>query len=313
MKLTTLFAAALMMATTTTDAAGTKSGLPWASGAKCARPGFEQWRGRREDIEMYSITHKNWKTVVSETSRLVQSLDGHPWLSVTIPMLTDDTRADWSDCIAGKFDTYMRQIAGIFRARGLPNTVIRLGPEANGSGFPWNILGHVTEYKACWQREVKALRSVEPSLKMDWAMRKSTEGSSSVAQLYPGDKYVDIVGVSYYDRFWTTLPPWQDYANSTYLGGPQGIYPFWFFAHQHHKKISVPEWGIWNEAGHGTDNAFYIQKMYQFFQFAAEKGDMAYETYFNCDPAGSPRHEIYPGLTNPKASAMYRTLWKRGN
>jgi len=280
-----------------------ESGLRWASGIKCERKGFEAWRNRPDDIVLYSIGRDNWAYTVHALTNLAQKNKGK-MLSISLPMLTNDTRAHWAECSRGNYDGYFKTMGSVLQANQLGSSVIRLGWEANGSGFPWNIKGQYDGYKACWRREVQALRSTAPGVRIDWTMKKRTEGPRGAQDIYPGDDVVDIVGLSYYDTVpsWTTQALWDKFANSTYLGGPQGINTWLAFAKQHGKPLGFGEWAVWHQDG-GVDNPFFIQKMFEFF--GANAPYIAYEGYMNCIDI----HSVYPSAMNSKTSAKYQQLW----
>jgi hypothetical protein len=286
------------------------SGLSWRSGSACLKSGWEGFRNRRNDVYIEFAGRNRFAEVV----RLVKSYHVSRYrsmpgrLSLGLPMLTNDVRARWQDCISGKFDRHFREIGLALKNGGLGDAIIRLGWEANGSGFPWNIKGQVEAYKACFRREVNVLKSAAPGLQIDWNMKKNTEGPVGAHMLYPGDQYVDIIGVNYYDQYprFVNQATWDKYHNSMYKGGPRGLGSWIKFAKARGKKLSLPEWGVWNES-RGGDNPFFIQKMHETFKRNA--GVIAYEGYFNCSKA---RHRLYTAGINPKSSAMYKQLWSRG-
>jgi hypothetical protein len=286
------------------------SGLSWRSGNACWSSTWESYRNRKSDVYITFTPRNRWSSVVSHVKQYVigkyKNKPGR--LSLGLAMLTDDTRAQWQSCISGKFDQYMLEIGRALQSSGRGNSIIRLGWEANGSGFPWNIKGQVEPYKACFRRQVQKLKSVAPGLQIDWTMKKNTEGPVGAQSLYPGDQYVDIIGVNTYDRYPAirTEADWNSFYNATHKGGPWGFGSWVQFAKSHGKKLSVPEWGIWNERPGGGDNPFYIQKMYDTFRKNAST--IAYEGYFNC----LARHQIHSPGKNPKASAKYRALWASG-
>jgi hypothetical protein len=288
------------------------SGLSWRSGAVCARSGWEAYRNRRDDVYNEYAGRSSWSAAVTNVRNyLVSNYRNKPGrLSIGMPMLTDDTRAQWQACISGRFDSYLRQIAQALRDGNLGSSVLRLGWEANGSGFPWNIKGQVEPYKACFRHEVQVLKSVAPGLLIDWDMKKTTDSDvgGGVQDIYPGDGYVDIIGVNYYDNYprTTTESAWNSLYNSTYRNGPKGLGTWIAFARSHGKKLSVPEWAIWNDSS-GGDNPFFIQKMFETFRNNAST--IAYETYFNCQD----RHRLYTADRSPNASTRYRLLWSNGH
>lgn len=287
------------------------SGLSWRSGQACyTRYDLERHRGRRHDVYVEFSGRNNFADVVRVVStwhpRVYAQRPGR--LSLALPMLTNDMRFQWQRCLNGSLDRHFLDIGRALNSKGLGNAIIRLGWEANGSGFPWKIRENVSEYKACFQRQVQLLRSVAPGLQIDWTMRKATEGRQGAHMLYPGDQFVDIVGVNYYDWFPAarTQRDWDAAYSATYQGGPRGLGTWLTFARSRGKKLSVPEWGVATSAGGGGDNPFYVQKMHETFRRNA--ASMAYEGYFNC----SDRHRLYPTNSLPRASAAYRQLWSAG-
>jgi hypothetical protein len=133
---------------------------------------------------------------------------------------------------------------------------------------------------------------------------------TSVLDAYPGDGYVNIIGVDSYDMW----PP----ANTSggweaQLNGPYGLNYWLSFAEQHGKKLSVPEWGLaadvnpaWN--GHsGGDDPTYIQDMFDFF--SANSANIAFEAYFNF-PGND--NSLYGPNQVPASAAKYQQLWSAG-
>jgi hypothetical protein len=289
------------------------SGLSWRSGQACiASANMESFRGRRNDVYVDFVGRRNFADVIKLVSNYHPKQYGkRPGrLSVAMPMLTEDMRFQWSRCTSGGLDNHFRDIGRALQAKGLGNAIIRLGWEANGSGFPWNIKGKVSEYKACFQRQVRVLRSVAPGLLIDWTMKKSTEGGQGAQMLYPGDQFVDIIGVNYYDGYpeATNQSEWDKAYSATYAGGPKGLGTWLSFARSRGKKLSVPEWAVWNQSGRGRDNPFFVQKMHETFRRNASS--IAYESYFNCR---REKHQVYPSSYNPKASSAYRQLWAQAS
>jgi len=116
---------------------------------------------------------------------------------------------------------------------------------------------------------------------------------------YPGDGYVDVVGVDSYDA-------WADW--NWQLTGDEGLNDWLAFALAHGKKLSVPEWGLFVTSNHGNgDNATYIQNMYNFFR--ANAANLAYEAYFN-EPADYIGDSLSNPVQMPLASAKYKSLYR---
>lgn len=286
------------------------SGLPWKSGAVSDdSAGFATWRGRPYDVITTWPNRETWEIVRNpDIYGAISDLSGVPMLTIGIAMLPEQGGATWAQCATGAYDQYFRDIGAKLASVNRGDATVRLGWEANGDWYAWSIRDDVTNYKACFRRQVQAMRSTAPNLKIDWNMNKESKMSQSVANAYPGDDVVDIIGVDFYSMW----PGYPDQAawNADYMalqnGGPRGLGAWLAFAKSHGKKLSIPEWGVNNGTGGGGDDAFYIEAMYNFF--TANASDIAYEIYFN---TMDPGFVIFPAGRNPNASAKYRELWNR--
>jgi hypothetical protein len=284
------------------------AGKPWSSGAGCYSSGFDNWRGRPSDV----YTHwagQDWSTAISSIGwlRKYASMPGR--LSLGLPLVEKSTKGRFDLCNNGTFDSKIREVGRRLQAYGLGDSVLRPGWEMNGKGFPWAVEpANKESYKQCFRRVVDILRSQAPKVLIEWNPQKGSNQPYDVRDIYPGNAYVDIIGVDYYDGWIATndQASWDTMYKKTLYNGPNGLGTWLAFAQSQGKLLAFPEWGIANGYGdpNATDNPFYIQKMHEFFQANASR--VAYETYFNC--RGSA-HVIYPSSYNPKASAKYNQLW----
>jgi hypothetical protein len=195
------------------------------------------------------------------------------------------------------------------KAAGLAGTtIIRLGWEFNGTWYKWKATKPAT-FAACWRRIYKAAESTAPALRWDWTVNRGVgKAVADARKAYPGNKYVDYVGVDSYD-VWPGAT-----SKATWLKQYSGKYglKFWAaFAKAHGKKLSVPEWGCYpgtQNAGHnGGDNTYYIAKMHAFFHDLGSR--LAYEAYFN-DSASYYQGSLYAPKQVPKAATRYRNAYK---
>jgi hypothetical protein len=207
-----------------------------------------------------------------------------------------------SACASGAYNQQWRQFGTTIKNYGITErTIIRLGWEFNGNWYAWSAK-NPAEFAACWRQVVSSAESTAPALRWDW---NTNRGPSQLGidsrNAYPGDAYVDIVGVDSYDG-WPGVKSEADW--NEHLNGSYGL-KFWAdFARQHGKQFSVPEWGVYPGtawAGHnGGDNPYYVAQMFGFFRKHAK--ELAYEAYFN-EPAS-----YYAGALsmNPRAAREYR-------
>jgi hypothetical protein len=285
------------------------SGLSWRSGATNAGDSFASWRGRPFDVAVTFEDDGTWKGTEVVWALETGELTGFKGkLAIGIPMLSNRNDT-FQRCIAGDYDSHFHALGQTLKDHGREDSYIRLGWEGNGNWYAWSAGSNAAAWKACFRREVQALRSVAPNVQIDWSMNK--EGSTSAVDMYPGDDVVDVIGVDYYSMYpgLKAQADWDRmYTKVQYNNSPVGIGAWLAFAKSHGKKLSVPEWGVNNGGGGGGgDDAMYIHNMYSFFKANADH--IAYEAYFNSQ---CPNFCVFPAGRNPQAAARYQQLWSAG-
>lgn len=115
----------------------------------------------------------------------------------------------YQNIIKGKHDSYIRAWAKTAKAFGKP-VIVRFAHEMNGDWFPWslgNFDNNSARFKAAWQHIVKQFRSVGAgNVRFLWSPYIFTKG---YAKFYPGNDYVDYVGVTslnWGNTRWKSLP-----------------------------------------------------------------------------------------------------------
>jgi hypothetical protein len=194
-----------------------------------------------------------WATAPGASRRLVITQDLVP---------SDIQSTDWLDAGAsGAYTQYATALAQNLVNAGLGSSIIRLAPEANGTWFA-DSLGSTPAQWALWDRfwdqTVAAMRSVPgANFQFDWCV-SARYRDLPLSEIYPGDQYVDIVGVDVYDdgNIGTTgAARW-----STLMNAPDGLEAVVDFAAAHGKPISIPEWGVNTVAGGGGgDDPAFVQ------------------------------------------------------
>jgi mannan endo-1,4-beta-mannosidase len=129
--------------------------------------------------------------------------------------------------LAGAYDDYLHQYARDIATLGLP-MAIRLDHEMNGIWYPWaeqtstgaSINGNSPgQYAAMWKHVHDIFEAEGANQYVIWVwspniinnLPSTLQSSSNLAGLYPGDDYVDWVGLSGYDR-----PPYKADNNGTF-------------------------------------------------------------------------------------------------
>lgn len=213
----------------------------------------------------------------------------------------------------GTYNEHFRKLAENLVKYNLGNTILRLGWEFNGGWYTFRALNaqKAEAYAAYWRQIVTTMRSVEGAgnLKFVWNPTQVWI-PYPLEKAWPGDEYVDYVGVDVYDDSWAPdtypLPPnastdqvqairekvWDKILNDP----NHGILAFKSFAERHgNKPLTFPEWGVDSRGGKsdhgGLDNPYFIEQMHNFIY------DPGNNVYFHCYfdvTAGDGDHQICP-------------------
>lgn len=121
--------------------------------------------------------------------------------------------------IAGDHDAYIRNYARESAAWGKP-MYMRFAHEMNGDWYPWaaGVNGNTSaEYVAAW-RHVHDIFQQEgaTNVRWVWAPNYAFSGTTPFAELYPGDAYVDWVGIDGYNWGGTQWTSFADIFGPSY-------------------------------------------------------------------------------------------------
>jgi Glycosyl hydrolase family 26 len=178
---------------------------------------------------------KNWAVAPGTNRELIIT-------QALIPQVAETD--DWRHLGAsGAYDDHARHLAENLVAAGLGDTVIRLNHEMNGDWYPSSIGTTAADFDLWvkfWRHTVIAMRSVPGAhFQFDWCINGRYR-PIPLSDFYPGDAYVDIVGIDPYDGGVPEGEPrW-----ATIYGKADGIRDIEEFAAAHSKPMSIPEWGV---------------------------------------------------------------------
>jgi beta-mannanase len=135
----------------------------------------------------------------------------------------------------------------------------------------------MSQWAQFWRRTVQAMRSVPGAhFQFDWTINAAVR-PIPLSDFYPGNDYVDIVGIDAYDQGVTAgQPRWQ-----TIYTRPEGIADVLSFANGHGKPLSIPEWGL-SAPGLGSgggDDPSYVNGI----GALVRDNNVAYQSYFFTD------------------------------
>ncbi len=200
---------------------------------------------------------------------LANGWTGTPYtLSLGVPIIPTDSAGHPVGTLAtgatGAYDTHFVALAGTLVAAGESNAYLRLGWEFDGGWTAWKARTPSAErnYAAYFRQIVTAMRSVPGEhFKFVWNPDASAfvAASYNVGLAYPGNRYVNVIGLDVYDQSWVTPLTPANAWNRTVLPSLTAAARF---ADAHGRPIAVTEWGTAIRTdGHGLgDDPLYVEQ-----------------------------------------------------
>jgi hypothetical protein len=299
---------------------------------------FEDWWGQKLTYAVDFGGRDTWSDIADPANVLSEWKGSGYTLVLAVPMLPTELIPGWSpddtsDATQnkkkafmkrggeGEYNQYFKQLAQNLVAAGQEKAVLRIGWEMNIETWMWGT-DDTKDYKAFFQQIVKTMRSVDgEKFKFDFNVNNGFNPNPG-EEYYPGDKYVDYVGVDTYDLDGNVYN--AKYANSkkcdqacreeaqttaweeAIFGGPHGL-GFWTdFAKQHDKPISLPEWACWDrfDGTGGADDPLFVEFMHDYITRPAN--NVAYANYFEYN-SSQGEHNLQKSF--PKAAKTFLKLF----
>ncbi|MFI6035320.1 glycoside hydrolase family 26 protein [Streptomyces sp. NPDC051315] len=189
---------------------------------------------------------------------------------------------------AGQFGHHFSALAERLVGLRVPDTVIVLGWEMNGTTYTHRCGPDPEAWKTYWNRIVSAMRAVPgQGFTFDFTPNRGRD-AVPWTHCYPGDDTVDIVGMDSYDQ-----PAGLSFDEQ--VREPYGLQDHVDFAKSHGKPISYPEWGLFRNG----DNPAYMRRMLAWM----DEHQPLYNTLTDYCP-----HGVWQCSHNPKASEVYRAV-----
>ena len=295
--------------------------------SKSSLPYVESWLGR--PLTYYSVFagKASPAMMVANTRKnvldaaLVQSVKGRVKLCYQVPLAFGPAnakkdgdipavRAQLQKTIDGAYDDDFRVTAQVLVDAGFGDAIIRLGHEFSGRWYPWSAVENGASYAQAFRHVATIFRGVSPAFTFDF--NGSNQGFGQWAEAaYPGDAYVDIIGVDVYDR---AVPKTYYNPQTKSWGDPQKAWDEWFlprletaqqFALKKGKLFSIPEWGIegvTDKASNGIegrmtvggDDPAFIHNLARWMNALPKSGpgSLAYHSYFWSNMATEGPHTL---------------------
>jgi hypothetical protein len=274
-------------AATTDPALGVYAGAAYPA----AVPAFSTTLGVRPRFAMDFLDGSTWRTITKRWPYAAWKGKGYTmiWAVNMLPDTyspnTDLSHAGGScdgltQGATGKFDHYFRTVAQNIVRAGFPVSIIRPGWEFNGNWFPWSAQGCASAYVTYFRNIVTTMRSVTGAhFTFEWNPTIGDLGVGNLSKYYPGDNYVDDIGLDVYDIEQGTYPGAKAEFRHM-LTERYGLNWLTLFATSHDKPVVLPEWGLgWgtcsasgqpitatNQQVCGGDNATWVNLMANWIQ-----------------------------------------------
>jgi hypothetical protein len=236
---------------------------------------YEKWLGREVDsvaVHTGRASWADWDGSISWAIKSFASLARDKTL--TIPLISNE--GNLAAAAHGDYNSHYLAAAQKLAAAYSNQDVIyvRIGEEFNGGWFPWAAQGHEADYIGAFRQFVDAFRSVSDKFRFEWNVANAGSGMNP-ATAYPGDQYVDVIGMDfYYNIKWDSPDPlvaWKSMVTRKY-----GLQWLENFASAHGKPTAYSEWGV------NSDNAGpFIQKAQAWFA----DHHVVYENYWDSSSA----------------------------
>jgi hypothetical protein len=265
---------------------------------------FATWSGSDVRWALDFLPSATWSDIESPTW-WTSGWAGSPYRTVYSIPLIPSTGGTLAQGATGAYNAHFTKLGQALVAGGDSDAILRLGWEFNGAWYRWSAKSDPAAFAAYWRQIVAALRAVPgSSFQFDWSPVLG-QGAVAPDRAYPGDAYVDYIGLDVYDQDW--FPGWSDpYQRwQNLLTQAYGLRWHRDFAAAHGKPMTFPEWGLMTRTdGHGGgDDPYYIEKMHDWIA----SNPVAYALYFEFD-APDGRHELMSGQF-PQSAARFQQLF----
>ncbi|ONG44868.1 hypothetical protein BKE38_27185 [Pseudoroseomonas deserti] len=240
---------------------------------------FESFLGREVDAIHGVVGGANWWDFTQSAQWAANDL----WKGIDRPVLWSVPLLVWNgsptleQAAAGNFNGYYTDVAeSLLAGRQGDNDpiYIRTGWENNLQNFPWSSVGHEDAFIGAFRQFVDSFRDVSDRFRFEWNINHTWDGADPM-RAYPGDNYVDVMGM---DIYWNVS---QQGSNAQVAwdhmrSAPHGLEWFERQADAHGKPTAYSEWGV------DSNDASFIKNMEAWF----ESHDVVYQSYWNSSDNG---------------------------
>lgn len=277
---------------------------------------FDRMINRKLPLGLSFLAQDTWDNMAGTIAKVRNTYSGFIGIRsnivISVPLLMSGSTL--ADVAAGIYDSYFTTAAQTIAA-DFPSAKVRIGWENCAPWFVWGQSGTNAEKIAAFQHVSTLFKTISPTFEINWNPDKlcgyyRANGSVDFPDIYPGDAYVDSIGIENYAQWlnsidaptsgstfpYTTPEPtvkqverWTNCAlgniNDTFAGAGSPR-PFCLlrakqFADQHGKPLTIPEWGVGFDSlrngRHVGDDAYHVVQMLQWIR----DNNVAWHCYFD--------------------------------
>jgi len=234
------------------------AGVFTGSGDAATYNAFANWRGKPIDSILTFPARTNWADFMTVHADVVN----FPGIRIiAIPPAPESLGTNGLVQVAnGQFNSWWAGYGTYLTNNGMNSnrTVIRLGWEMNGNWYVWSATtGLETTFINAFRNVVNSIRSTAPNVQFDWCVNKGNQSNTNGWAAYPGDAYVDILGVDFYD-FWD--PSFTDAQFNANAAKVPSLNDVAAYCRAHGKQMALDEWGVAHDPHGGNDIHFSFRK-----------------------------------------------------
>ena len=294
---------------------------------------FSEWVGRDAYLAEDFLEQSSWSDLEGGNRLAAWSETQYADKMILAAYPYPKDQGSLAEAASGAYNDHYRQLGENLIAAGMSNAIIRFGHEFNGSWYYWSVGNEnnadheqkCADYAEAFRQFVTTLRSIDgANFKFCWNPSTSVWGVDLEA-CYPGNDYVDFIGIDHYDQTWATSNGSYiystDYSNADDTeklrrqqlaweaelnDGNWGLQMIDDFADEMGVPVGICEWGLAlrSDGMGGGDNPYFIEKMHEWIS----ENNVAWHVYFNVS-AGDGDHDLYDTVLFPDASAKFSELF----
>jgi len=149
-----------------------------------------------------------WNDWVNDLKR-----PGERYLVISVTMLPGgEPGVTFAEGAKGAYNSHFKILAENLVKYNLSSSIVRIGWEMNGGWYPWRASKDIPNWPLYWQQIVTTMRSVPGQhFKFNWNPTNGWQ-QEPADQVYPGDTYVDLIGIDIYDQIWDSKAPLYNFG-----------------------------------------------------------------------------------------------------